>query len=231
MSIMDQFSDALRGKTNLADKERLALLTAGAASVMYGLRRRGVLGLTAAAGGAYLARAAFRKNPDLHKQFTVRMTIDKPRQELYDFWHGFTNLPRVMQHVEEIHETGDGRTHWVMRPPGGMKLEWDSEVTQDIPGREIAWRTVPDTADIHNDGRVRFSDAPRGRGTEVELYLSYDAPGGLISSAVGNFVNKATKEVAKSDLRRFKRMVESGEIATGARPGAQPGQQQKPSIQ
>ncbi|MEX1057245.1 MAG: SRPBCC family protein [Natronospirillum sp.] len=229
MNALTRVSQALRGHTDLADKERLLALTAGAGSILFGLRRGGALGIAAAAGGAWLAQAGLRKKTELTKEFTVRLTVGRPKQELYDFWHGFTQLPKVFQHVDEVREIGDGKTHWVMKTPGGVRLEWDSEVTRDIPGEEICWRTLPDSADIYNEGRVRFNEGPPGRGTEVELYLRYDAPGGLFSRAVGNFVNQATKEVAKSDLRRFKRLMESGEQPTEQQARTQ--QKPRPTVQ
>lgn len=65
------------------------------------------------------------------------------------------------------------------RAPGRepARVQWDAEIVDDTPGERIAWRCAPG-ADVGNEGEVRFTDAPNGRGTELRVILKYDLPGG-----------------------------------------------------
>src|SRR4051812_16725647 len=68
------------------------------------------------------------------------ITISRPAGEIYDFWRDFSNLPQVLDDLESVTDLGDGRSHWVAKGPGGMRVEWDSEMVNDIPGQLIAWK-------------------------------------------------------------------------------------------
>ena len=70
------------------------------------------------------------------------VTINRPRDEIYAFWRDFSNLAPVMENVERIDVVDDRRSHWVVKAPAGKTVEWDSVVTEDEPGRLIAWQSV-----------------------------------------------------------------------------------------
>ncbi len=141
------------------------------------------------------------------------VTINRPPEELYRFWRDFENLPRVMSHIESVRTTGATRSHWVARAPGGSKVEWESEVIADQPDRYIAWRSLPG-ADVPNSGSVRFEPAPGGRGTEITVELEYKPPGGRLGSSLSKLLGQAPEQQTQEDLRRFKQLMETGEIAT-----------------
>ena len=69
----------------------------------------------------------------------------------------------------------------------GRVVEWDAEITEDIPDERIGWRSVGD-ADVPNEGRVWFVPAPDGASTEVHVLLVYDVPGGQLGKAVAKIV-------------------------------------------
>src|SRR4051812_25767801 len=112
------------------------------------------------------------------------VTIDRPRQELYAFWREFRNLPLFMENIESVTLLdGDGnRSHWIVRGPANSDLEWDSVITEDVPGEVIAWRSV-EGARVPNSGRVEFRDSTNGRGTIVTASIAYDPPGGALGKA------------------------------------------------
>jgi uncharacterized membrane protein len=149
------------------------------------------------------------------------VTIDRPREELYAFWREFTNLPRFMRNVHRVTVVSATRSHWVIEAPGGKTVEWDSEITQDEPGRLIAWRSVPE-ASVRNSGVVDFLDSPDGRGTVVKVTLVYDPPGGALGAMIAKLFQKEPKVQARQDLRRFKQLMETGEVATAQPPDAAP---------
>lgn len=138
------------------------------------------------------------------------VTINRPRAEVYEFWRKLENLPRFMIHLQEVTYTAPQQSHWVVKGPAGTTVEWDAEITDDQPQRLLAWRSL-DGATVPNRGRVTFADAPADRGTEVRVELSYD-PGGALGAAVARLFGEDPPQQLRDDLRRFKQVLETGEV-------------------
>jgi uncharacterized membrane protein len=139
------------------------------------------------------------------------VTISAPPEQLYRFWRDFTNLPRFMQRLESVEVRGDRRSRWRARAPGGMVVEWEAEVVDDTPNELIAWRSLPGSR-LSHAGVVRFTPAPRGRGTEVAVEMAYTPPGGALGARMARLVGRAPEQELQEDLRRFKQMMEAGDI-------------------
>jgi uncharacterized membrane protein len=139
------------------------------------------------------------------------ITINSSPEELYRFWRDFQNLQRFMYRLESVQTTGDNRSHWVLRAPAGKKVEWDAEIIEDRPNELISWRSLPGS-DVENSGSVRFERAPGGRGAVVRLEMQYRPPGGVIGAAVANLFGGAPEYQVGEDLRRFKQVIETGEV-------------------
>ena len=142
------------------------------------------------------------------KQGTV---IGRSPEELYGFWRDFTNLPRFMKHLESVAMTGERQSHWVAKAPAGTTVEWDAETIEDQPNELIAWRSL-EGADVENSGVVRFRPAPAGRGTIVEVEIDYYPPGGFLGAGVARMFGEEPEQQIKGDLRRFKQVMETGEV-------------------
>ena len=145
----------------------------------------------------------------------VTVTINRPRSELFAMWRNFSNLPTFMDTVERIDVHPDGMSHWVVRGPGDKLFEWDAKITAEQPDAFVAWSSL-EGADIPNSGRVDFRDATGGRGTAVTLTTLYDRPGGIVGKIVAKMFQREPAMQARRDLRRFKQLMETGEIATAA---------------
>lgn len=143
------------------------------------------------------------------------VTINRPREELYAYFRDMANLPMFMENIEHVDVRDDRRSHWVVRAPGGTTVEWDSVITEEEPGRYFVWASTED-ADVPNSGRIEFRDAG-ARGTVVSATLVYDPPAGTIGKIVARFFQREPAIQAQRDLRRFKQLMETGEIATAAR--------------
>jgi uncharacterized membrane protein len=154
------------------------------------------------------ARTGASRDTGIHVKRAI--TIGRPRQEVYAFWHDFQNLPRFMKHLESVTVTGNGRTHWKAKAPAGASVEWDAEATADQPNELIAWRSVANS-DVSNAGVVRFTDAPGDRGTEVHVDLRYDPPGGTLGALFAKIFGEEPSIQIADDLRRFKQVMEIGE--------------------
>jgi uncharacterized membrane protein len=149
------------------------------------------------------------------------VTIAKSREELYRFWRDLANLPDFMENIESIRVLDDTRSHWVVKAPAGKTVEWDALIDEERPNELISWTTTPESS-IKHAGRVEFRDAPGGRGTEVTATILYDAPAGKLGAAIAKLFQREPKVQARHDLRRFKQLMETGEIATAEPPDAAP---------
>lgn len=149
------------------------------------------------------------------------VTINRPRQALYEFWRNFENLPAFMHSIRRVSVIDATRSHWVIDAPLGKTLEWDATITADEPGQLIAWHSE-EGAGVRNSGRVEFTESSEGRGTVVSVTLAYDPPGGTLGQWIARLFQKEPKIQARRDLRRFKQLMETGEISTATPPDAAP---------
>jgi uncharacterized membrane protein len=143
------------------------------------------------------------------------VTINRPRQELYAFWRDFTNLPSFMKALESVEVSGEKRSAWTIKAPIGQTVRLETEVTEDVPGEVIGWRSV-EGSQIKTEGRVTFSDATGQRGTVVTADVGYEPPGGDLGRLVAKLFAAEPNIQARHELKRFKMLMETGEIATAA---------------
>jgi uncharacterized membrane protein len=164
------------------------------------------------------------ETPDAQELVGRTITINRPRQEVYAFWRNFENLAQFMENVEHVAVIDTQRSHWVVSAPAGKTVEWDSILVDDIPGELIRWKSADD-ADITHSGQIEFRDAPGNRGTQVTATIIYDAPAGKLGKVIAKLFQKEPKIQARRDLRRFKQLMETGEVTTSRRCHEQPPRQ------
>ena len=137
--------------------------------------------------------------------------VNRPLEEVYNFWRNFQNFPRFMRHLESVEDLGDGRSHWVAKGPAGIKAEWEATIVADVPGEVITWRSLENSS-VDNAGAVRFEQAAGGRGTIVRVNFEYNPVGGVIGAAVAKLFGEEPSQQLDDDLRRFKQVLEVGEV-------------------
>jgi len=140
-------------------------------------------------------------------------TIRKPAAELYRFWRSFENLVAIIKHPVSIARISDTESHWRVSAPGGHFVEWRAVVINDEPDELIAWRSR-EGADVENAGTVRFEAAPGDEGTEVTVQLEYNPPGGRFAALMAKLTGEEPAQQVAEALRRFKALMEAGEIPT-----------------
>jgi uncharacterized membrane protein len=198
------------------------------AAVAYGLSRRSFSGIAIAAAAAPLAyrgvtgewpgwrngatdtRAALGGDRGIHVREAIRLEV--PLETVWGFWRRLENLPRFMTHLKEVRDLGGGRSHWVADGPGGVPVEWDAEIINEVPNEVIGWRSVPGS-DIATAGSVHFSRARQGRSAQVKVHLQYAAPGGRAARALAFVMGRDPAHMIREDMRRVKQLLEAGEIA------------------
>jgi uncharacterized membrane protein len=142
--------------------------------------------------------------------------LECPIDDVYRFWSRLENLPTFMEHLVAVSDLGGGRSHWVARGPGGVRVEWDAEVINQIQNKVLAWRSLPG-GDVVSAGSVTFAGA-RGddRGTQVTVTLQYDPPAGRLGKLVAAAFGREPSQTIREDLRRLKQLLEAGELAKAA---------------
>jgi uncharacterized membrane protein len=140
------------------------------------------------------------------------MIIDRPRQDLFAFWRNFENLPQFMDYLESVEVIDRQRSRWTLQLPVAQ-LVWEAEIYQEHPGELLSWRSMSD-APITHAGTVTFEDATGGRGTQVSLIINYAPPLGHLGAAAAKLLPQEPGRLATDALRKFKQLMETGEIAT-----------------
>jgi uncharacterized membrane protein len=198
-------------RSDRADGERVGFATAMVAGVTL-LDVIAAQRLSAADGGGRARRAT----AGVRVERVV--TINRPIEQVYDFWRNFENLPRFMRHLEEVTVLGNRRSRWRAKAPAGMTVEWEAELIQEKENDWIAWRSLPGSQ-IENSGSVRFERAPGARGTELRVQLQYRPPAGAVGRAFAWLFGEEPSQQIADDLRRFKQLMETGEIPLSDGPG------------
>jgi uncharacterized membrane protein len=157
------------------------------------------------------ARAGVRHGYGIRARASV--TIDKPRDEVFQFWRDFKNLQRFLRHVESVERRGDKETHWVVRGPAERKIEWDAELINEVRNELIAWKSLPG-APVPNAGSVHFRDAPADQGTEIHVEVRYEPPAGIVGAQLARLFGREPEQQIEADLGRLKQYLEGGEVAT-----------------
>jgi uncharacterized membrane protein len=139
------------------------------------------------------------------------ITVNRTPGEAYSLWRNFENLPRFMAHLDSVRMMDERRSYWRAKAPLGTTVEWVAEIADDRPDELIAWRSL-EGADVAHSGQVRFVSAPGGRGTEVQVELNYDPPGGIVGATFAKLFGEEPSEQVDGDLRRFKQVLEVGEV-------------------
>ncbi len=212
---------------NVGVIERAASIAAGAFLLYESLKNKdSKLQISLGVGAAYLLFrgatghcAAYslggkKKLPDTVKNINIitKMTVNKPRHEVYAFWRKLSNLPLFMEHLEEVELLDDKRSHWIATVPGHLgKIEWDAEIVKEIDGELLGWNSLPH-ASINNAGKVEFRDADE-HGTELTIVITYRAPFGDAGEGIASLLNPLVKKMITKDIKGFKRYIEAGDIA------------------
>lgn len=240
-------SGARARAANVGTVERVASALAGGALVVLGLGRRslggaalaltggsllsrgltgycqtyGLLGISTAKGREQ-SRARAGAGPALEGLTQVRasITIQRPAEELYRAWRNAGILSQTLGDVAEVTAAGTNLQHWKVQGPLGRTLEWDSLLIDERPGELLRWQTA-EGAGVPNRGSVSFSPAPGDWGTVVTLHFDFEPPGGALGGAAMKLLGSTPSKLAFKTLRRFKSLMEAGEIpTTGPNPSA-----------
>lgn len=181
------------------------------------LGRRIATAIALAAGGYLLSKQLLRsRGSDMESTIEESIEVDVPISTAYNQWTQFEDLPKFMDSVHEVRQIDDKHLHWKASVAGKEK-EWDAEITEQIPEERIAWRSL---GGVSNAGVVTFHKISDNK-TRVMLQMDYDPQS--IDEKIGDALG-FVKMQTKSNLKRFKQLVESRGTETGAWRGTIPRQ-------
>ena len=163
------------------------------------------------AGDHYVPLPTGHKDGWVHAH--ARQTILVEPRALYDLWHDQTSFPVWQEHVVSVQVTGPGKSHWIMGDPedeDAARIEFDSEITEDVPGSKIAWTSTG--GDVEQNGVVTFAARRDGRGTVVTLIQHFKV--NAVANAGAAIAKRSPAQTVIEDLRHFKALAETGEIPT-----------------
>jgi uncharacterized membrane protein len=207
----------------------------GAALTLFGLSRRSLAGLgLAGAGGSLLYRGvtgycgaygalgintAARVGPatSVRAGHGVKVEesiiVNRDAATLWRFWRKLENLGRFMQHLERVEELDERRSRWTACSVLGIKPVWEAEIINEKENELIAWRSV-DGSNVDTAGSVHFHELQQGRGTQMRVVLKYDAHAAQLAAPLARLMGESPRQQIHEDLRRFKQVMEAGEVAT-----------------
>jgi uncharacterized membrane protein len=225
-----ELQEPIKTRVNVGNVERGISLAGGLALLAYTVARRPKLSLPLGLDAGYMiyrgatGHCVFyqmlginRAEVNGHEGIRVEraVTVNRPREALYQIWRDFENLPRFMEHLESVQEdeSDPGRSHWVAKGPLDRRVEWDAEVIEERENELLVWKSLPGSM-VESMGRVEFTDAPGGRGTVVQVSMEYNPPAGSLGAAFAKLFGREPGHQIKEDLRHFKQIMEAGEIPT-----------------
>lgn len=147
-------------------------------------------------------------------EFMKTLTINRSKEDVYNFWRNLENLPQIMSHVKRVYRISDTKYHWEVEF-AGKSFEWNAEITEDIPNQRISWRAT-DAADIENSGTVEFYDGAKKKEMELRVTMTYAPVKSRVGRVIGRFLDPVFSQLVKDDLKQFKRTMESSKEKANA---------------
>ncbi|HTI65890.1 MAG TPA: SRPBCC family protein [Gemmatimonadaceae bacterium] len=216
---------------NASPLGRLAAVAGSAALLSWRARDERATGLARALGAACLALASWplleasvRLNGDRKRRLDVRSSVEiaRPVADVFDFFKDLENLPHAVRAVTAVHDSQDGRSHWIVRSERGVALEWDAVTTKYVPRSVIAFESVPG-GPVEVSITLRFVPLAPDR-TRLAVDVTYRALQTELSDAIRALLSRRPARRMHMALEHTRTYIESlsPTSASGALPSPQP---------
>jgi uncharacterized membrane protein len=208
------------GEQKHQHKAAWGTMLAGAALSIYGWTRKSASGAALGVAGGAIALKAASAGPiadmvGTETSISRSVVIMRTAADVYAFWKDFGKASLWMEHVQSVNPLDDRHARWIRKSSVAGSLEWITELVEDVPNRCVSWR-IPANAHCNCDlyGNIVFNEIEHGRGTAVTLSIRYKMHTGLLHSGATLIIGEEPARHIGEDLRRFKMLLEAGEIAT-----------------
>jgi len=186
----------------------------GGALALFGLSRRSKPGFALAAAGGLLAyRGATLEDADQEWYVETGFAINCSVEQAFRFWRNLENLPRFMRNLESVKVRDDRHSEWTAIGRMGQDIHWRAEIVEEKENEWIVWRSL-EGSDIDCRGSVHFRPAVGDRGIIVTASMQCRPPAGAVGKAVALLLGKGPEFMIREELRRFKALMEAGEVPT-----------------
>jgi uncharacterized membrane protein len=215
---------------NIDQGERGVSVVAGSYILLKGLKnlfKHPVLGLLETVAGGFLVYRGATGVCPVYKRLgrdttdpeavniSEKITVNAPREKVYEFWRDLSNLPKFMTHLKSVEEHG-AESHWVANTPGNLiALSWNAEITREDAGTYIGWQSV-DGSMVDNAGKVQFIDTLNGTGTELHVEINYFPPAGSVGRGLASIFNGMFEKMIRQDIANFKDYAEKADFLSFA---------------
>ncbi len=125
----------------------------------------------------------------------------------------FENYPYFMQDVERVRQIDDTHLHWSTKL-SYQTMEWDAEITEQLPDRCIVWRN---TSGPTNTGRVELQPIGDDK-ARVTLTMECE-PNDILVAPDGN-IEAVMAQRLEQDLARCKAFIEARGAQSGSAPAS-----------
>jgi uncharacterized membrane protein len=175
-----------------------------------------VIGVLAGLASIGVATLAVRKSPTLRESLqhmaskdaihvSKSVEISASPEQVFDVWSKVDNFPRFMSMVKEVQSLDGDRSHWKVKGPAGVPVEWNSVITERERGRVLAWQSEEGSM-VEHGGRVELE--PCTTGTRATVSMTYRPPGGRLGHVAASLFGRNPKQDLDRDLQRMKTFVE-----------------------
>lgn len=128
--------------------------------------------------------------------------VNVPVRTAYDQLTRFEEYPRFIENVAEVRQIDDRHLHWHTRT-GNLDMEWDAEITQQVPEQCIAWRNTSGPA---YEGRIELQKTGDDR-TTLKVTMECEPKQQML--ATHGDAQQMIAQRAEHDLIRFKKFIET----------------------
>ena len=134
--------------------------------------------------------------------------VQVPVRTAYNQWTQFEEFPKFMEGVKSVTQQDDTHLHWVAEV-GGSEHSWTAQITEQRPDQLVGWKAIEGHG---TSGVVTFE--PLGESeTRVTVQMDHETEG--LKEQLGSMLGVDSRRV-KGDLERFKDLVESEGVESGA---------------
>ena len=179
----------------------------------FALVRRAQWKAALARAGGWALRNAARHAQSRSYSAQATFALNCTQEQAYRMWRDFEGVSRFLHHVHSVRKLDDTRSEWVILGPFDRKFSWIAEIVEDRPNETIAWRSVANS-DVETHGTIEFRPRVAGRGILVTAKISYSLPAGAAVRGLLAVLGRDPQFNLREDLRRFKSLVEAGEVPT-----------------
>ena len=91
------------------------------------------------------------------EQVTKTVIVKRDVATVYNVWANFETFPYFMNYVEKVEKIGPRTSHWQVKGPLGVTIDWNAETTRMDENTRIGWNTKDNAGTITTSGEVVFT--------------------------------------------------------------------------